>query len=82
MTAATFEARYPGWCPAGCGQPIEVKDEVKWDLLPGEPDLPGNSRVVHAGCSMADTQDGAAGEVCPRCWTEKSRSGACACEEE
>lgn len=73
--ARTFEAKIRSECPAGCGEPIEVGDEVRW-AYDGQ-----RERVIHAGCDLIVEKRLEAGSVCPRCFTEKSVSGACACDE-
>lgn len=67
----TFEARFrSARCPADCGEPIEKGDEVKW----------AGDHVIHAGCEFVDEESlKPKGSFCPRCWTERSKSGACAC---
>lgn len=73
MEARTFEAKYRSErCPADCGEPIEAGDEVKWS----------GDHVVHAGCEVIDDRHlKPKGSFCPRCWTERSVAGACACDE-
>lgn len=69
-----FEARYPGRCPA-CEEEIRVGD----DLIFNDDDV-----TVHFGCAnrpRLSPVTGKAREICPRCFTEKSVSGTCACEE-
>jgi hypothetical protein len=77
-----FAARYPGRCMA-CHDAIEVGDDlVMQDGLAVHFDCAGNR-----GTGLGSRSAGPAGvrvatrEVCARCFTEKSVSGACACEE-
>lgn len=69
-----FLARYPGRCRS-CSEPIEVDDEL---LMQDEGavhfDCAGDRNAAYAKVSKPR-------EVCPRCFTEKSVSGACVCEE-
>lgn len=70
-----FEARYPGRCPA-CEDAIEVGDDLAYD----------EDVVVHFVCVGRTATHQAASkkprEVCPRCFTQKSVSGACICEDD
>lgn len=75
MEARTFEAKFNGPCAASCGEQIEVGDEARW-ASDGQ-----RERVIHAGCDLIVEKRLQAGSVCPRCFTEKSVSGACACDE-
>jgi hypothetical protein len=68
--ARKFEARYPGRCPS-CQHGIEVGDELIME----------DEVAVHFDCAGEPTKRIRPREVCPRCFTEKSVSGACACEE-
>lgn len=69
-----FEARYPGRCLA-CNEPIDIGDDLTYDY----------DQVVHYECAGRAASLATIGrrlEVCPRCFTEKSISGACACEDD
>ena len=64
----TFEARYPGRCAAG--------DEISvGDILAYDSDRQG----IHVECADYPDRPKKRGEICPRCFTEKSLTGACAC---
>lgn len=72
--ARTFEAKFGGRCAAGCGEPVEPGDEVKWA------DDGQRERVVHAGCDLVQERALQPGSVCQECWTERSVTGACQCD--
>lgn len=61
----TFEAKYADECST-CWEPIEVGQVARYE---------GGSRIVHDVCPTLP----AAREVCPRCFMERSLSGACGC---
>ncbi|NYD39932.1 hypothetical protein [Nocardioides panaciterrulae] len=66
-----FEARYPGRCPA-CHEPIDVGDDPVME----------DHRAVHFECAGDQPRPQLVPrEICPRCFTEKSVSGACACDD-
>lgn len=70
-TARKFEARYPGRCVA-CEERIEVGEDLVME----------DEQAVHFGCAGRASQPARRlTEVCPRCFTEKSLTGACGCEE-
>lgn len=70
---STFKAKYAGTCQ-DCGGSIEVGDEVVY----------AGTKVVHAndecGIQVAARESPQTGRVCTSCWTERSVTGACACE--
>lgn len=69
--ARTFEAKYRGRCADGdCRRPIERGDPVVFV----------DQALFHDECAL----DGCAPapitrSVCPKCFTERSVSGACSC---
>lgn len=67
----TFRAKYPGRCTA-CDEPIEIGDRLA---------TTEDGFHVHEACpdTFPSVQPR---ETCPRCWTERSVSGACACDPE
>lgn len=63
----SFPANFPGVC-AECEQGFLIGDEIeRLEWAPG---------WVHASCPPVKQA-----EVCPRCFIEKSVSGACGCYE-
>lgn len=71
--AAVFEARRRGGC-AACPDGIEVGDQVTWSE---------DDEVVHVHCLLEQRPPKPAeNEVCGRCFTEKSTTGACLCDDD
>lgn len=66
-----FEARRHSDC-AGCGWRIKPGDLAKYDE---------HDSVVHLVCPE-EVGLRAVGEVCGRCFMEKSITGVCGCEDE
>jgi hypothetical protein len=65
----TFEARYHSGC-GECGWRIKPGDLARYDA---------HDDVVHVVCPEAVPLR-AAGEVCGRCFIERSTAGTCGCE--
>jgi hypothetical protein len=67
------EARFGGFC-AACEQTIQVGERITPDPLDG-----GGKTWIHERCPAGrmDLQR----PVCQECWTEKSVTGACMCEQ-
>ncbi len=72
---STFSARFRSVCP-DCGNHIEKDDDVTYS----------GGDVVHADkneCIAAVTGGrGDADGTCDRCWTVKSSTGACLCDDD
>ena len=64
-----FEARYHSEC-GECGRRIKPGDMAKYD---------DRDKVVHVICPE-DVGLRAAGEVCGKCFMEKSLTGECGCD--
>lgn len=64
-----FEARFHGECPE-CGWRIKPGDLVRHDK---------HDDLVHVACPE-DVGLRVAGEICPKCFIERSTNGACGCD--
>jgi hypothetical protein len=64
-----FEAQYRGVC-SGCGEPF----------APGELIERAGMTYEHAGV-CPEQRPVKVGAVCPKCFIEKSLTGACGCDE-
>lgn len=67
-------AKFPGLCP-GCGHGIELGQWI--DRANGV----GVEVYVHEGCSVPLRPEPKVGEVCGRCFMERSLTGECGCDE-
>ena len=65
-----FEARFHSECPS-CGWRIKPGDMARYNA---------HDDVVHVACPE-DEGLRAVGEICGRCFIEKSASGVCGCDE-
>lgn len=64
-----FAARYPGRCPS-CRESIDIGDDLAMD----------DEQAVHFDCAGSRPAAARPREVCPRCFIERSVSGACGCD--
>lgn len=74
MSVTTFEAKYPGTCQE-CGGEIEPGDEVVYL----------EDKLVHADVTCSAQRESTVvveNDICKKCWTTKSVTGACACEDD
>lgn len=67
----TFPARYPGRC-AACQERIIEGDQIGYTE---------DDEIVHADCEASAPRETPPRETCPRCFMERSVSGACGCDE-
>ena len=70
-----FRAKYRGECGA-CEEPIEVDDVLTYDE---------DQTVIHADCAPTvkrQREDLRPVAVCPQCFTAKSVTGSCVCDED
>lgn len=63
-----FEAKYAGTC-ADCDGRIDPGDSIMYD---------DRNKIVHVKCPVNVDK---IGEVCDRCFMEKSVDGKCGCDE-
>lgn len=66
----SFPAKFPGKCLL-CETWFEVDTPIKF----------ADGHVVHETCPMPTDPTTPNNEICDRCFTEKSNTGECACED-